>query len=722
MCNNCTEIKVEELVNIQTGKKIDMEKFNSLPDNALLKVRPDLWCQWNFEKNDELGYNVYNMTKGMGKKVNWICEMGHHHYIPIYSKVTSKNGCKVCDGKEIIVGFNDMWTTNPELASLLANTEDGFKYAKSSDKKVDWKCPDCGEIIKNKRIGGINKYGLSCPKCSDGIKYPEKVMLNVLSQLNITFIHDSSFKWSNRRRYDFYIPSLNMIIETHGGQHLGKGFNTIGGRSYKEEKENDKVKRELALQNGIKSYFEIDCSKSELEFIKENILNSKMIEHFNFNNVDWDKVNEFSRSSLSKEALRLWNNGLKDAIKIAEKLNLHHRTVHRYLKFWSNLGKSDFNDYLIDTRRKVVQLSLKHEFIKQWDSISEASEKYSKNIIKVCQGHRDKCCGYRWMYLEDYENFLKTNETPYVVSDENKVHSSAKNIVQLNDNLELIKEYKSMLDAVKENNYSSNATISKVCKGIAEKAFGFKWMYKEDYEKYLLTGELPYQTLVKKIRTKPIVKLNKDLELIEEYISTEQAALKNGIKSKTAITNVCNGLTRTCGGFSWMYLDDYNKFLKTGISNLPEIHEPYQRRKVVKLDKNLQYIDKYNSLQEASSANNIKSYTHISSVCNSKRKIAGGFKWMYLEDYEEYLKTGICPIIEESERKEKSCPVVKLNNELELLDTYNSIKSAMNENNIKSRSGIIACCRGRRNTSAGFKWMYLSDYENMIKQNESGLA
>ena len=57
-----------------------------------------------------------------------------------------------------------MWTTNPELASLLANPEDGYKYTQRSDKNIDWKCPKCNEVI-NKKIEYVEINGLGCPKC-----------------------------------------------------------------------------------------------------------------------------------------------------------------------------------------------------------------------------------------------------------------------------------------------------------------------------------------------------------------------------------------------------------------------------------------------------------------------------------------------------------------------------------------------------------------------------
>ncbi|MEM5599205.1 hypothetical protein AAHB53_28045 [Niallia circulans] len=57
------------------------------------------------------------------------------------------------------------------------------------------------------------------PKCSDGFSIPEKFMFNLLDYLQVDFDYQKVFDWSLGKRYDFYIPMLNCIIETHGAQH-----------------------------------------------------------------------------------------------------------------------------------------------------------------------------------------------------------------------------------------------------------------------------------------------------------------------------------------------------------------------------------------------------------------------------------------------------------------------------------------------------------------------
>ena len=55
--------------------------------------------------------------------------------------------------------------------------------------------------------------------------------------------------------------------------------------------------------------------------------------------------------------------------------------------------------------KKIVQLTLDNEFIRVWDSISEAVRELgfnSSTIAKCCRGIKHKHKGFKWMYYEDY--------------------------------------------------------------------------------------------------------------------------------------------------------------------------------------------------------------------------------------------------------------------------------------------------------------------------------
>ena len=93
------------------------------------------------------------------------------------------HGCPVCAGKAVLVGYNDIGTTSPDIASLFLNPDDKNKYIEHSNKYTYFKCPRCGNIIYA-RITDVSYHGLSCKKCGDGISYPNKFIYNFVEQLS----------------------------------------------------------------------------------------------------------------------------------------------------------------------------------------------------------------------------------------------------------------------------------------------------------------------------------------------------------------------------------------------------------------------------------------------------------------------------------------------------------------------------------------------------------
>ncbi|WP_297419326.1 hypothetical protein [Clostridium sp.] len=262
-------------------------------------------------------------------------------------------GCNVCckPTNKVLVGYNDMWTINPDLASLLANPDNGYKYTQNSNVKVDWECPNCGNIIENKTIHNVNRYGISCPRCSDGISYPEKFMCSVLEQLKIDFKNQLSkkdFNWCDKYKYDFYFKLNNKeyIIEMDGEWH--NKDNNLNGQTKEESKEIDNYKNELADEHNIE-VIRIDCDyghiNNRLKYIKNNIINNVIINKlFNLNIVDWNKCHEFACCSLVKIVCDLWNSKKYNTTKdISNIIHLNKKTINEYLKLGVILNWSDYN-------------------------------------------------------------------------------------------------------------------------------------------------------------------------------------------------------------------------------------------------------------------------------------------------------------------------------------------------------------------------------------------
>ena len=241
--------------------------------------------------------------------------------------------CPCCNNKIIIKDINSIYATNKEFLKYFKNIEDAYTNSIGSDNKVIFICPHCKQE-KLVRLADLKKRGFKCDKCSDGISYPEKFVMELFNQLNLNYKKEYQPEWSNGKKYDFHIPSFNCVIETNGLQHYSEGFERIGenARTYKEEIKNDIYKKNLALSNGIDNYIVIDCSLSEKQFIRNNIINSELNKIFDLNLIDWNECNYFATSNLAKQVYDYKQNN-KDAScrNIGKVFNISPSVVSKYI-------------------------------------------------------------------------------------------------------------------------------------------------------------------------------------------------------------------------------------------------------------------------------------------------------------------------------------------------------------------------------------------------------
>ena len=246
-------------------------------------------------------------------------------------KLKMGQGCPVCSGNKTVAGINDMATTAPWILDWVVHKEDARTYSSKSNKEIMFKCIDCGHK-KKMRIYDFFAYGFSCPRCSLKRGYPESFLSNLLSSLGVSFETRVTFEWSKRRQYDFYLPDHSVIIETHGGQHYKDSYGVFK-RTLEEEQYNDRWKEEMARKNGIEHYIVLDCRLSELNHVKESIMNSSLPDLFDFaeGEVNWTECHYSSiNTNITKEVCTLWNSGL--SVKhIATEINVSTATIRKHL-------------------------------------------------------------------------------------------------------------------------------------------------------------------------------------------------------------------------------------------------------------------------------------------------------------------------------------------------------------------------------------------------------
>ncbi len=248
-------------------------------------------------------------------------------------------GCPLCSGNATVEGINDINTTNPDLVKFFINENDARKYSRNSHYRLIFKCPNCN-TKKDMRIADLVIKGFSCPICNDGFSYPEKFVHSCLTQNNINFItqlSSTTYKWVGKYRYDFYLKDYNAIIEVNGRQHYDDRV-TFHRKNLNNENENDRKKKELALNNNIKNYIVIDASESTLEWMREHILNSKLSSIINLNDTDWIKCEQDARKSRIYEVCKYKNeHSSLTSSQISSVFGIERSVIVDYLKIGNNL-------------------------------------------------------------------------------------------------------------------------------------------------------------------------------------------------------------------------------------------------------------------------------------------------------------------------------------------------------------------------------------------------
>ena len=133
-----------------------------------LKDNVKLMSEWDWGKNNELGYVPEKISMGSHTKVWWKCEKGHE-WQAIVKDRTIGTGCPYCSGNKILVGYNDFASCYPEVAKSWDYLKNGNIKPSSigcgSDKKYWWKCEKGHEWQASPQ----NRKTTGCPIC-DGKK------------------------------------------------------------------------------------------------------------------------------------------------------------------------------------------------------------------------------------------------------------------------------------------------------------------------------------------------------------------------------------------------------------------------------------------------------------------------------------------------------------------------------------------------------------------------
>jgi hypothetical protein len=183
--------------------------------------------------------------------------------------------------------------------------------------------------------------------------------------------------------------------------------------SLEEVQFNDEIKKELALKNDIKpeNYIVIDCRKSVLEWIRDNVFISRFSDLFDLNKIDWLKAENFALQSKIKELCDLWNSGkFENCTDLANEVEMNRNMVREYLKIGNKLKLCN---YSIESAKEIAKNRRKQNIIKSvislideklFKSVKDCSVYYdidSRRVSDVCNNKKDQYRGHNFKFVKD---------------------------------------------------------------------------------------------------------------------------------------------------------------------------------------------------------------------------------------------------------------------------------------------------------------------------------
>ena len=194
--------------------------------NDLATTDPDIAAL--LSPNNERKADTLMRSFSMGAE--WICPTcGGEYPRRICEKAPDDSDCPYCHGTKVLTGYNDLATTDPDLATLYSSKNDkpASMVQKDWNKYVYWECPECHYVYARK-LNEKAPYNSDCPACNhvktvQGVNTLQAEFPEIAKHLspNNDFTADEILSTSFR--------SVKWICPTCGGEYFGVVKDMVNG-------------------------------------------------------------------------------------------------------------------------------------------------------------------------------------------------------------------------------------------------------------------------------------------------------------------------------------------------------------------------------------------------------------------------------------------------------------------------------------------------------------
>lgn len=353
-------------------------------------------------------FDVIGRYMGAYEPIECHCNIHNVDWSPLPINLGKGSGCHYCWGKRTVVSYNDMWTIRPDIASMLQDPEDGYRYTAYSNKKTWFICPDC-KTPSLKTVVNVSFHNFGCQHCSDSVSYPNKFARALLDQLPIDeYDYEYQPDWAKPYYYDnhFFYNGIEYILEMDGDFHFKE--QQVSRNTLEQVQARDRLKDELAFEHDI-HMIRIECIKSDMEYIRANILKSELNSIFDLSNIDWNLCDQKAQKNILKEACKLYASNSYTLKEIGKILQVHPATVSKYLVKGAKFG---WCDYIPLKSKAVVVVDDNGQIIHSFNSMSECNREmkrlygiaFSNEYLRKALETHEPYHGFNFRFASEFNN------------------------------------------------------------------------------------------------------------------------------------------------------------------------------------------------------------------------------------------------------------------------------------------------------------------------------
>lgn len=187
--------------------------------NDMATLAPQLIPHFHPTKNAP--HTPQTLAYRTNKKLWWVCEFGHEYEAKPGNRLQVGGlGCPVCSNHQVLVGFNDLATTRPDLLKSWHPTKNlpttPQMVLSGTNKKFWWICPEGHEWYA---YLSLRSRGRDCPRCSKGgydATKPGWLYFISSTELNARKVGISNFEFKRLAEYEKHWKLIKLWKSSDG--------------------------------------------------------------------------------------------------------------------------------------------------------------------------------------------------------------------------------------------------------------------------------------------------------------------------------------------------------------------------------------------------------------------------------------------------------------------------------------------------------------------------